>query len=240
MEFTFEDFKKRATDNSLSKWEKIGFPDDYRAGEIEDQIFIDIRTKLDLENCHKILDIGCGCSDLVVNLIEYSKKNQIELYLNDSVEMLKNIPEEIVSDHIFLLPGMYPNEVAFPDHSINTFDAIIVYSVIQYVFNYQSIYQFIHECIKLLRPGGKLLIGDIPNFNCRERFLNSSESSEFKKNKAPISVNIEHENMDRLDDSVVMSILFRFRNFGCETYVLPQPKSLPFGNRREDILIIKR
>lgn len=240
MEFTFEDFKKRALDNSLSKWEKIGFPDNYRAGEIEDQIFLDISTKLNFENCNKILDIGCGCSNLVVNLIEYSKKNQIELYLNDSMEMLKNIPEEIVSDYIFLLPGMYPNEVAFATESTNTFDAIIVYSVIQYVFNYQSIYQFIHECIKLLKPGGKLLIGDIPNFNCRERFFNSSESLEFKNNKASISVNIEHENMDRLDDSVVMSILLRFRNFGCETYVLPQPKSLPFANRREDILIIKR
>lgn len=240
MEFTFEDFKKRALDNSLSKWEKIGFPDNYRAGEIEDQIFLDISTKLDFEICNKILDIGCGCTNLVLNLIEYSRKNQIELYLNDSMEMLKNIPVEIVSDHIFLLPGMYPNEVAFPTDSKNTFDAIIVYSVIQYVFNYQSIYQFIHECIKLLKPGGKLLIGDIPNFNCRERFLNSSESSEFKNNKASISVNIEHENMDRLDDSVVMSILLRFRNFGCETYVLPQPKSLPFANRREDILIIKR
>lgn len=240
MEFTFEDFKKRAKDSSLSKWEKIGFPDDYRAGEIEDEIFLDIRTKLDFENCQKILDIGCGCSNLVVNLIEYSRKNHIELYLNDSIEMLKNIPEEIVSERIFLLPGMFPNEVTFPDHSINTFDAIIVYSVIQYVFNYQSIYQFIHECIKLLKPGGKLLIGDIPNFNCRERFLSSLESADFKRNNVSVSVHIEHENLDRLDDSVVMSILLRFRNFGCETYILPQPKSLPFANRREDILIIKR
>ena len=80
----------------------------------------------------------------------------------------------------------------------------------------------------------------MPNFNCRERFLNSSESSEFKNNKVSVSVDIVHENIDRLDDSVVMSILLRFRNFGCETYVLPQPKSLPFANRREDILIVKR
>lgn len=240
MEFTFEDFKKRALDKNLSKWEKIGFPDIYRVGEIEDQIFLDISTKIDIKKCHKILDIGCGCSDLVVKLIDYSKINHVELYLNDSHEMLENIKKECNSTHINLLPGMFPNEVNFSKDSTNTFDAIIVYSVIQYVFNYQSIYQFIHECIKLLKPGGKLLIGDIPNFNCKERFLKSTDSSEFKNNKASISVNIEHENMDRLDDSVIMSILLRFRNFGCETYVLPQPKSLPFANRREDILIIKR
>jgi SAM-dependent methyltransferase len=240
MEFSFEDFKKRALDKDLSKWEKIGFPNSYRAGEIENHIFLDISTKLDLKNCKKILDIGSGCSDLVIKLINYSTKNNVELYLNDSNEMLENIPKEIVSSGINFIPGMFPNEVNFSKDSLNTFDAIIVYSVIQYVFNYQSIYQFIHECIKFLKPGGRLLIGDVPNFNCRERFLNSSESSEFKNNKVSVSVDIVHENIDRLDDSIVMSILLRFRNFGCETYVLPQPKSLPFANRREDILIVKR
>ena len=43
MEFTFEDFKKRASNTSLSKWEKIGFPDSYRKG-VEEHIYFDINS----------------------------------------------------------------------------------------------------------------------------------------------------------------------------------------------------
>ena len=83
MELTFEDFKKRALDNSLSPWEKIGFPDSYRK-DVEKFIFNDIKTKLDLNNSNEILDIGCGCSELVLHLISFCKQNNSQLYLNDS------------------------------------------------------------------------------------------------------------------------------------------------------------
>ena len=43
--FRFEDFKNLANDPSLSKYEKIGFPDSYRAGK-EEAIFHDILSKL--------------------------------------------------------------------------------------------------------------------------------------------------------------------------------------------------
>jgi hypothetical protein len=51
-------------------------------------------------------------------------------------------------------------------------------------------------------------------------------------------VNYVVEGKERMDDSVVMSILSRFRNFGYETYLLPQDNRLPFANSREDILIV--
>ena len=239
MELTFEDFKKRALDNSLSPWEKIGFPNSYRK-DVEKFIFNDIKSKLDLNNSNEILDIGCGCSELVLHLIRFCKQNNSQLYLNDSEEMLKNIQLEHVDDKIKFLPGMFPEVIGKYALNKSTFDAILVYSVIQYVFNYQNLFGFIHECINLLKPGGRLLIGDIPNFNCRGRFLESSTSVEFKENREVYSVQVAHDNADRLDDSVVMSILLRFRNFGCETYILPQQKDLPFANRREDILIVKR
>jgi 2-polyprenyl-3-methyl-5-hydroxy-6-metoxy-1,4-benzoquinol methylase len=243
MEFKFDNFKSRAKDNSLSKWEKIGFPDSYRKGR-EVEIFNDINLKLSLDKGDvRILDIGCGCGDLVNILALHSieKKNQLDLV--DSLEMLENIDSKEFKNNstIRMIPGRFPEEMtSFVDNSKNKYDAIIVYSVIQYVFLESSIFWFIHCCLKMLKSGGKLLIGDIPNNSMRERFLRTTEGSNFiNENKESNSI-IHHENFERMDDSVVLAILARFRSFDCETYVLPQSSLLPFSNRREDILIMKR
>lgn len=241
MEFSFEDFKKRATDNSLSKWEKIGFPDSYRK-DIEGKIFEDIDTKVDLKNAQNILDIGCGCSELVNIFIKNAQLNNQQIVLIDSAEMLNNITLSVEEKkHAQFLAGYFPSPELMQQLSVNSFDVIVVYSVIQYVFLEQSIFNFIHQCINLLKSGGRLLIGDIPNYQSRERFLNSVEGLNFlKNNNNPTSVHIQHEHEERIDDAVIVAILQRFRNFGCETYLLPQAKELPFANRREDILIVKR
>jgi len=43
----------------------------------------------------------------------------------------------------------------------------------------------------------------------------------------------------KIDDSIIFSILNRYRNFGFETYLFNQDDRLPMANRREDILIVK-
>lgn len=245
MELGFDDFKKRAMDSQLSKWEKIGFPDAYRK-ETEMFILSDIVEKLRLQDpgIKNVLDIGCGCSGLVELLINYSVDNDKNLYLVDSEEMLKNIDANANIDHphIHLIPGYFP-DVEMPE-SMNAgkFEAIVVYSVIQYPFLEGNIYKFIHRCIELLSEGGRLLLGDIPNFSKRERFLASRQGKVFLSQNVEISTNIltDHEQFERIDDSIIFSILQRFRNFGCESYLLEQSPELPFANRREDILIIKR
>ena len=241
MEFTFDDFKKRATDKNLSKWEKVGFPDSYRSG-IERIIFQDICSKTEMSKATAVLDIGCGCSELVDHVIAYANAEKKSLFLVDSTEMLENIDKAPLRTNIHLVPGKFPDKEVVSKLAENAFDVIIVYSVIQYVFIDQSIYSFIHACINLLKPGGRLLIGDIPNYQSRERFLNSENGKEFIARFPEISNNIKlvHDNAERIDDSVIMSIMLRFRQFGCETYLLQQAEGLPFSNRREDILIVKR
>jgi 2-polyprenyl-3-methyl-5-hydroxy-6-metoxy-1,4-benzoquinol methylase len=240
MELTFDDFKNRAKDKSLSKWEKIGFPDSYRK-DSEQLIFEDISDKCNIEqeDVKTILDIGCGCGDLVTHFISNAIQLDKKLYLIDSKEMLDNI--EINHNNIIKIDGYFPNVNSLADKNI-FFDVIVVYSVIQYPFLEQSIYSFIHRCIQLLKVGGRLLIGDIPNSSARNRFLNSDEGLEFKttiKNTND-KMQFNHDETERIDDSIVLSILARYRNYGCETYLLPQKSGLPFANRREDILIIKR
>jgi 2-polyprenyl-3-methyl-5-hydroxy-6-metoxy-1,4-benzoquinol methylase len=193
MEFKFDSFKSRANDPALSKWEKIGFPDSYRKDR-ELEIFIDINNKVSLDRGNlSVLDLGCGCSDLVNILATHSIENNNTLDLVDSAEMLQNIESEIVksSQSIRLIPGRFPEELSsFIEEGVNKYDVIIVYSVIQYVFLESSIFLFIHNCLNLLKHGGILLIGDIPNNSARERFLKSSNGLEFLKKEETSKVRI--------------------------------------------------
>ena len=103
---SYEAFKLLAKDSSLSKYEKIGFPDSYRK-QFEHLIFRDIKTKATNLNLRSqsILDIGCGCSDLAEYLIAYSETNSHSLYLNDSSEMLSLLPNK---DFITKVTGQFP------------------------------------------------------------------------------------------------------------------------------------
>src|SRR6266480_1401481 len=64
-DLTFDDFRRLATDETLSQYEKIGFPDDYRKG-YEPAIFADLVAKLPpLDRREQVvLDVGPGCSEL--------------------------------------------------------------------------------------------------------------------------------------------------------------------------------
>lgn len=66
---TFEGFRQLAADEKLSRYEKIGFPDTYRAG-FEGAILQDVLTKAQSLNGNGkiVLDIGAGCSELPVML----------------------------------------------------------------------------------------------------------------------------------------------------------------------------
>jgi len=78
---SYEEFKKLAQNEKLSKYEKIGFPDSYREGKeifiFED--WIKKLTNLNKEN-QNILDIGCRCSDLPLMLIGKAKEKKVNYF----------------------------------------------------------------------------------------------------------------------------------------------------------------
>jgi cyclopropane fatty-acyl-phospholipid synthase-like methyltransferase len=237
----FEDFRRRAQDKSLSQYEKIGFPDDYRKGN-EQAIFQDILSKLDnLSSEHKtILDIGPGCSDLPRMLIDLCSKRGHKLLLVDSAEMLVHLP-----DAIFLrkIPGCYPNCSELFREYAGKVDVILCYSVLHYIFAESNLWEFFDRSLELLRPGGQMLIGDIPNVSKRKRFFSSTTGINFHKKFTGKDEDpdvafhvIEHK---AIDDSVMMAMLFRARNAGFDAYVMPQRSDLTMANRREDLLITR-
>lgn len=237
----FEDFRRLAQDESLSKYERIGFPDNYRAG-YEVAIFSDIKSKL--TNLHGegrlVLDIGPGCSDLPAMLIEHCRAHGHQLHLIDSTEMLALLPEDTF---IAKTAALYPNCPDTIEALRGKVDVILCYSVLHYILVDAAFFRFLDTSLSLLAPGGHMLIGDIPNISKRKRFFASETGVRYhqefmKTNDCPqVEFNtIEH---DQIDDAVVFSLLQRARAQGFDAYVLPQATNLPMANRREDILITR-
>ena len=238
----FDDFRERAKNPSLSRHEKVGFPDDYRDGK-EEAIFIDICNKLSNLNISgkTILEIGPGCSNLPVMLSNLCSKNDSDLIYVDSSEMLVYLPNG---------PRISKIEGAFPDAFTNEIekftgkiDVIIAYSVIQYVFTGANLWDFIDRCLMLLSEGGEILFGDIPNISMRKRFFSREAGAIFHRNYTGSDerpeVLFNNLEIGQMDDSVVFAILARARAQGFHAWVVPQAHSLPMANRREDILIRK-
>lgn len=237
---TFDELQKRCSDDNIDIYEKIGFNSKLRSIEIEKLIFEDIITKLNISNKNnlKILDLGCGCSNLVNNLINFCKSKNNELHLIDGENTINLIKDSYPIKH----KGLFPNDFSsFLKEFENKFDVIIMYSVIHHFYenNTININLCLNKILKLLKSNGKLIIGDIPNTCKQNKFNNSSKGIELhnKWNIKPKNhLSIEES---RIDNSFILNIITRYRNYNYNTYLLPQPENFPMNYVRDDILIVK-
>ena len=209
-DLTFDGFRELASADGLSRFERIGFPDANRDG-YEIAIFRDVQTKLSNldRRGQTVFDIGCGCSDLPLLLANHCGERGHSLMFCDSPEMLDHLPDE---GFIRKAAGCFPKDSAeliaeFAGHV----DAILVYSVLQYVFVEGQIYDFVDACLTLLAPGGQLLLGDIPNASKRKRFFASTVGIQYHQafthtNEIPV-VGFNCLERSKIDDAVVIGIV---------------------------------
>ena len=175
---------------------------------------------------------------MTLELINVCEKNNHTLVLIDSDEMLAHVPN---SKCVVKIGGKFPFSNNEMKDYVGKADFVLCYSVLFYVFANDNLYLFLHEALNLLKANGRFLIGDIPNIDKRDRFLDSEDGIKFLNNNNQIKGSTAHDNRDqKMDDSIVLAIVARLRRFGCEAYLVPQNDNLPMSNRREDILVVKR
>ncbi|MBO0697509.1 MAG: class I SAM-dependent methyltransferase [Zavarzinella sp.] len=239
---TFDGFRELATADGLSRYERIGFPDSYRDG-YEAAIYRDVLGKLSnlQRRDQTVFDLGCGCSDLPFLLTNTCERHGHRLVLCDSAEMLAHLPNE---PFVRKAPGCFPRDSAdLVREYAGRVDAVLVYSVLQYVFVDLPLFAFLDACLALLAPGGQLLIGDVPNVSKRKRFFASAAGVKCHQtftgaDETPdVAFNVPEPG--KIDDAIIFSILGRARAAGFDAYVVPQAPDLPMANRREDILIAR-
>lgn len=214
-------------------------PDTVKAGryafqeESEARIVDDVVAKLKLRPTDDLLEIGCGTGNLLIPLAEH-------------VHSVTGI------DHENLVTALYRRFDKVRLHAGNfldlevweTFDKILVYSVLHYLSDEDEVRTFIDKALGLLRPDGRMLLGDIPNADLRRRFEESDEGRRFnaewaEKVKGKAAGIADPERVE-FDDGLVITLLASLRLKGFDAFLLPQEGYLSFGHTREDILVVKR
>lgn len=239
---SYEGFRSMASDPALPANEKIGMSDVLRV-TFDASILADIVDKLPAlgRTDQTVVDIGCGCGTLTLRLIEHCKAMQHHLTLVDSPEMLANLPNV---PHVRKLAGRFPENAKTIASTIpGGADLVLVYSVLSVVFVDSNPFLFVDHAAALLRSGGRLLIGDVPNLSKLRRFLVTETGAQYHKeymrsDKPPVVGTFDGPG-EGIDDGVILGIIGRMRSKGYDAYVLPQADSLPLSNRREDILIVR-
>jgi hypothetical protein len=231
-----------AQDPSLSRHQRVGFPDSYRAGK-EEAIFADITAKLsNLALRGKlVLDIGPGCSGPALMLIELCRRQGHRLLMVDSAEMLSLLPD---ATFLTKVAALYPSGCAeLLAAEAGRIDVILSYSVLHYVVAQVGAYEFLDRSLPLMAEGAQMLIGDIPNFSKRRRFFSSQAGIRFHQDftggPGMLDVNGDLPEQGRIDDAMILGLIGRARSAGFDAYVVPQAAALPMANRREDVLVTR-
>ncbi len=235
----YEAFRVRARNEALSRNQRAGFPDEYRTSR-SDGILQDISDKLPAFRAAgtRLLDIGCGCGELAEAIIKQAGRNNQSLTLIDSAEMLDQLP---AAPHVHKVIGRFPACSQALESFAGQFDAILVYSVAQYVFSEANLFHFVDAAVDLLNERGALLLGDLPNASMRKRFFASPSGTRYHEAHYPEQpqpvVSFNEPQPGQLDDAVVLALVARSRAAGLQAFVMPQSPDLPMANRREDILV---
>lgn len=208
-------------------------------------IVADIVRKLEINSQSSVLEIGCGVGLLLTPL-----SCQVARAVGvDHEQCIERYKEFGVPNNVELIPGRWPLvELA------ETFDSVVVYSVLHYLKDPKDAFQFIDKALLSLKNNGKLLLADIPNGDMFKRFKSSEIEEKMTQEYRALKVLLENdetqaqssifssamESASYLDDAFVLGLLKDLRARGYDAYILPQPKELPFSYSREDILIWKR
>ena len=203
-------------------------------------IVMDVAAKLEVGPDDRLIEIGCGPGNLLIPL-SFMAQSAVGM---DHPEVCRFLRSRIGDPKIQTIDCNFfdyePDEHA-------AFDKVLIYSVMNTLSDQEEAVKFVDKAVGLIAPGGRLLLGDIANADRKARFLTSASGkafeAEWRKELAasPEAVMISNppsnESVFRPNDGFILCLMTRYRERGFDTYLLPQPLALPFGNTREDLLI---
>jgi hypothetical protein len=236
---SFEDYRRLAVQRGLTANERAGFPAAFRAG-YEETILADIAAKLPALQAARrtVVDIGPGASDLSRLLLARCVEREHDVTLVDSAEMLAHIDD---APRVTKVPARFPDCAQLLERLAGRADAILAYSVIQSAFVHASVFAFLDAALGLLAPGGRLLVGDVPNASMRRRFMASAAGAAYHRTLSGRDedppVRFAEPSPGEFDDAALLGLAARARAAGFHAWIVAQDPGLAFANRREDLLV---
>jgi SAM-dependent methyltransferase len=205
-------------------------------------ISLDVAAKLQLDPDDDLLEIGCGPGNILIPLA-FRCRSATGI---DHPELLARLSQRLAGPPQIALVGGNFLDVQPPRES---YSKIYMYSMLHYLSSVEEVLRIARKAIGLLAPGGRMLLGDLPNCDHKRRFLATPAGQAFdarwraaRDAATPPEGDFPGEDDDRLvgafDDAGIARIVLEMRAAGFESYILPQPAELPFGHTREDILVV--
>lgn len=235
----YDKYGTMATDETVSDIIQNGRYEAQKTAEL--LIPADVVSKLKFNGNDEFLDIGCGLGlnlDVGSNIVQRAVGCDHPYVIEKLKRKFTNINADLVGGNFL--------ELTFEKR----FTKILAYSVLPALPDIQTVNKFIDKVISLLSPSGMALLGDLANIDKKNRFLASSRGKLFQLewNKSMIDSQIDKESSDYqtkretksviMDDDIILGLAARIRKKDFNAYILDQPQNLPFGNTREDILIV--
>jgi cyclopropane fatty-acyl-phospholipid synthase-like methyltransferase len=207
--------------------------------EAEQFVPADIIRKLRVNPLDSFLDVGCG---LGLNLIPVGKIAKSAMAC-DHPNVIRLLKQKTLPPSIEFFEGDF---LSF--ETDRKFTKILSYSVLPALPSVEVVFAFVDKALGLVSRDGRILLGDISNVDKKSRFTSSTRGKEFQKEWEVLNRNSETEDVSIYQtesdtavtfcDALVLKMVEHIRRKGFNAYVLNQPQNLPFGNTREDILVV--
>ncbi len=196
------------------------------ATELNQQIAEHIVRLLAVENHHSLLDLCCGNGQLSQMLAQYSQQ---VLGVDFSSEQIARALKH---------KGQEPNlDFATGDaqslHLQQSFDRINLYFSFQYFTNTKAARQVLQGIYQHLKPGGRALLGDIPNAEKESVYYGSF----YGLMKARLQTLLGNNTMGRFWHPKTLCTLAQ--QIGFTAQALPEPSHLPYAHYRFDLLLTR-
>lgn len=203
----------------------------------EKRILADVMAKLRLEANDDLLEIGCGPGGLLLPLSFFVRSATGV----DHPNAIAAFRSRLGTGGPKLIEGNFL-DVAIP----GAFSKILIYSVVHYLSDERELLRFVDKAVGLLKPGGLLLLGDVPNADKKKRFLRTRKGREVMKAWEKVAASFRgipgpamrpDPDLIAIDDRILLSLMTRLRRQGHEAFLLEQPEGLAMCYSREDVLV---
>lgn len=219
--------------------------------KVYQRTFDDINSKMKFGKDDVVLDVGCGNGEIAKFIAPFVGK----MVLIDGASNMLEFARQSLKNFTNVEFSQTDINKNIDFSALGRFDKIICYSVVHYLDNYQRFESLLQELIKALNPRGRILVGDIPLVDKREKYLLERK----KKVLLNLFGNIKHfskktitnfltaktersselkDNM-RFDRKKIMSTIEKLQTNDLNLNLVEQRSGLPFFNSREDLLVIK-